>query len=78
MGIRRLSREDAQDVDTEAAGPVSADVEKARLAVLACLGRARSSVARTLTSEFGRSISASCVLAMLRQRWLAPDYGMMC
>ncbi len=48
--------------------------EYARFNQLTTLGRARSSIARTLSREFGGRFSVSRVAEMLRQRWLSPAY----
>ena len=48
----------------------------ARFVVLAALGRATSSIARTLSREFGRIITSACVGEMRRERWLSPGYGL--
>ena len=48
--------------------------EYARFEKLISLGRARSSIARTLSREFGERFSIGCVAEMMRQRWLSPAY----
>ena len=51
-------------------------VEWARFNVLAALGRATSSIARTLSREFDRAITNTDVGRMRRERWLSPSYGL--